>query len=166
MDESSGWPTAARGAAWRRRQRRLRSMQRHERQSFATELAAALHHSCGGELGTNVGLRAQKAASAGPAEHFELSSDDGRPAGGERPAALLEPRPQERVQRHTVEHLADLTPMVQILDVPVPQVVDQLVAVLEHCDNSVAEHIIEVPKISWPSRPLRAVLSEPQMAEC
>ena len=46
------------------------------------ELAAAFHHSWGGGLGMNVGLRAQKTASAGPAENFELSSDDGRPAGG------------------------------------------------------------------------------------
>ena len=31
-----------------------------------------------------------------PARVHRISSDDGRPAGGERPAALLEPRPQER----------------------------------------------------------------------
>ena len=43
----------------------------------------------------NVGLRAQKTASAGPAEFFDLFSDEGRPAGEGRPAALLEPRPQE-----------------------------------------------------------------------
>ena len=49
----------------------------------------------------NVGLRAQKTASAGPAEYFDLFSDDGMPARGERPAALLEPRPQPGVQRHT-----------------------------------------------------------------
>ena len=73
---------AVRGAAWRRRQRRLRSMLRHERQTVRMELAAALHHSWGGGLGTHEGLRAQKTASAGPAEYFELSSDDGRPAGG------------------------------------------------------------------------------------
>ena len=30
----------------------------------------------------------------GPAEYFELSSEDGRPTGGERPAALLEPLPR------------------------------------------------------------------------
>ena len=72
---------AARGAAWRRRQRRLRSMPRHERQTVRMELAAALHHSWGGGLGTHEGLRAPKTASAGPAEYFELSSDDGRPAG-------------------------------------------------------------------------------------
>ena len=57
---------AARGAAWRRRQRRLRSMLRHERQTVAMELAAALHHSWGW-LGMNVGLRAQKTARAGSA---------------------------------------------------------------------------------------------------
>ena len=61
----------------------------NERQTVRMELAAALPHSWGGGLGTHEGLRAQKTASAGPAEYFELSSDDGRPAGGERPAALL-----------------------------------------------------------------------------
>ena len=77
-------------------------MLRHERQTVRMELAAALHHSWGGGLGTHEGLRAQKTASAGPAEYFELSSDDGRTAGGERAAgALLEPRPQERDRRHT-----------------------------------------------------------------
>ena len=35
------------GAAMRRRQRRLRSMLRHERQSIAMALAEALHHSAG-----------------------------------------------------------------------------------------------------------------------
>ena len=111
---------AARGAAWRRRQRRLRPMLRHERQTVAMELVAALHHSCGGGLGKNVGQWAQKTASAGPAEYFELSSD-GRPASGERPAALLERRSHGRFQRHTVEHIVDVSPFVQILDVPVPQ---------------------------------------------
>ena len=32
-------------------------------------------------------------------------------------------------------------------------------------DTVTPEHVIAVPKISWPSRPPRAVLSEPQMAE-
>ena len=42
-------------------------------------------------------------------------------------------RPQERVQRHTVEHLTDLVrfaPMVQVLDAPVPLMAEQLVDVL------------------------------------
>ena len=36
-------------------------------------------------------------------------------------AGQAKPRPQERVPRHTVEQLADFAPMVQIIDVPVPQ---------------------------------------------
>ena len=38
---------AGTSAAKRKRERRLRSMLRHERQTVAMELAAALHHSCG-----------------------------------------------------------------------------------------------------------------------
>ena len=52
-------------SAWRRRQRRLRSMLRHERQTVAMELAAALHHSRDVGQGTNDGLRAQTTASSG-----------------------------------------------------------------------------------------------------
>ena len=70
-------------------------------------------------------------------------------------------RPQGQVQRHTVEQLADFAPMVQILDVPEPQVVDQLVAVIK---LSVPEQKIEVPKILCPSRPLRAAHAATQMA--
>ena len=65
------------GSAKRRRERRLRSMLRHERQTVAMELAAALHHSRDGGLGTSVGLRAQKTASSGG-----------------RPGVLTEPEPQ------------------------------------------------------------------------
>ena len=96
-------------------------MLRHERQTVAMELAAALHHSWSGGLGRNVGLRAQKTASAGPAEYFDLFSDDGRSALRELPAAVLEPRPQPGVLRHTLEHVVEFCPYVPILDVPVPQ---------------------------------------------
>ena len=42
--------------------------------------------------------------------------------GGERPNLLLEPQgPQLGVQRHTVLHIVDILPYVQILDVLVPQ---------------------------------------------
>ena len=44
----------------------------------------------------------------------------------ERPEALAEPRPQEWVQRPTVEQLADVAPMVQFLDALVPRIGDQL----------------------------------------
>ena len=49
----------------RRRQRRLRAMLGHERQTVAMELAAALHHSRDAGPGTYDGLRAQATASSG-----------------------------------------------------------------------------------------------------
>ena len=157
---------AARGAAWRRRQRRLRSMLRHERQTVAMELAAALHHSRGG-LGMNVGLRAQKTASAGPAEFFDLFSHDGRHEGEGRPAALLEPRPQEGVQRHVVECAIEVFPFVQILDVPVPQVGDQLPNILHFFStfSPDPEQVIEVPKFLPEDVSVRTVVRVEQLTE-
>ena len=62
-------------SASRRRQRRLRSWLRHERQTVAMELAAALHHSR--DARSNVvheALRGQKTASSGsPREPLEVS---------------------------------------------------------------------------------------------
>ena len=66
------------------------------------------------------------------------------PAAGSRPDQTG--RPQERVQRHTVEQLADCVRVVPLLDVLVPQTVDQL---------------IEVPKISQDSILQRTLFSEP-----
>ena len=74
-----------RGAAWRRRQRRLRSWWRHEQQTVAAVLATVTHHSHS-KVGTAYDApRGQKKVTStrvGPAEYFELSSDDGRPTGG------------------------------------------------------------------------------------
>ena len=44
----------------------------------------------------------------------------------------------------------DFAPMVQILDEPEPQVVDQLVEALMLFDISVPEQVIGVPKIAHP----------------
>ena len=130
------------------------------------ELAAALHHSWGGGLETHEGLRAQKTASAGPAEYFALSSDDGRPAGGERPAALLEPRPQGKMERHTGVGYE----LVHRLEVLVPQMGEQMPDVLQFFASflpGVAEQVIEVPKIFLDKTPQRLgdVLRQPQMVE-
>ena len=51
------------------------------------------------------------------------------------------------------------------LDVPVPQMVDQPVVLLAAFDVLVPEQVIEVPKMSTPTRCPRAVLSVPQTAE-
>ena len=54
-----------------------------------------------------------------------------RPAGRGRPASLAEPPGhQAQVQRHAVEQLADVASLLQCLDAPVPQVVEQLVEAL------------------------------------
>ena len=90
-----------------------------------------------------------------------------------RPASLAEPRgPQERVQRHTVEQIADCAPVVQILNIPVPSVVlggvqDQIVQrIVELAFVDDTEQEIAVPKISSPARsPPRGVLPSTQMVE-
>ena len=82
-------------AAARRRQRRLRSWLKHERQTVAMELAAALHHSRDGGRVTNYGLRAPKTASS-----------------GQRPGVLTEPEPQGRAV--TVGYVAALGPLLVV----------------------------------------------------
>ena len=83
------------------------------------------------------------------------------------------------MQRHCVEHLAEVCPFVQILDadVPVPLLVDQYAAIwnmeedalvaADHLDRDfqVPELVIEVPKISLDVIPLRTLVPEPQLAE-
>ena len=137
-------------AAQRRKQRRLLSWWRHEQQSIAAVLAAVSHHSFSKVDTANAALRGHKIGTStrvGPAEFFELFSDDGRPTGEERPTALLEPRPQGEVQRHASIGYE----IVQNLDVPVPQMGEQLPSVLQFFGAQlpvVAEPVIEVPKIS------------------
>ena len=159
----------ATGAAWRRRQRRLRSWWRHEQQTVAAVLATVTHHSHS-KVGTaNDAPRGQRTVTStrvGPAEYFELSSDDGRPTGRERPAALLEPRPQGEVQHHAGIGYE----LAQSLDVPVLHMVEQLSDVLQFfatCLPVVAEPVIEVPKIFLDRAPQRLGdhLRQPQMVE-
>ena len=87
--------------------------------------------------------------------------------GGTRPGRLFEVRPQERDQRRIVEHIVDNTFIVLSLDVPWPQVENQLVEVCRQLDTHVPEQAVEVPKISSSSRLScrRRVLRLPQTAE-
>ena len=65
-----------------------------------------------------------------------------------------------------MEQMADVAPMVQILDAPVPQMVEHLVDVLKIFDRGLAEQVIEVPKVTLQDVvPQRAVLRVPQLAE-
>ena len=94
---------------------------------------------------------------------FLLFDED---TAGVRPEVLAEPRPQERVQRHVVEHITDLervAPVVQILDALVPQTVEQLPDVLQFFDTLTTdpEQVVEVPKIFPKDVPMRAVFRDP-----
>ena len=165
------------GSAWRRRQGRLRSWWRHEQQSVAMALSAAAHHSFDkvaagakydgprAQKTDRAGEAAQRAPrrrrsnAAGDAVFFELFDED---TAGMRPGVLAEPRPQERVQRHTMEHIVEFVccaPMVQTLDAPVPQTVEQLPDVLRFFDrlSTVPERVLEVPKIFTEDVPMLAV---------
>ena len=93
---------------------------------------------------------------AAAAEFFPLTPEaevGGELTVGWRTTPLVEVRPQERIQQHTVEHIVDLSHFVQILDVHVLQVADQVMAFLEYFGTLVpdAEQVIEVPKIACSS---------------
>ena len=114
-------------------------------------------------------LRGQKPARAGPStQYFSLGDES-------VPEPVGEPRLQARVQRYTVEHLADVPPMVQILDARVPQMEEQfadnlnleddVMDAVQFADLLIAEQVIEVPEVSSSSCPSRAVLHEPQVVE-
>ena len=133
------------GAAQRRKGRRLRAAWRYEQQSIAQAVAAATHHSA---------LRRQKTATAEASydalrsqntEFFSLYEEE---LGGTRPDRLYEVRPQERVQRRTVEQIVDNTLFLPTFDIPVPQMENQLVEVCRLLDVLTPEQAIEVPKIS------------------
>ena len=127
-------------------------------------LAAALHHSrdfgpvtynalrsqkTARAEATNYAPRSQRHSVARDTEFFSLYEEE---LSGGRPSPLVEVRPQDWVKRHTVEHIIDV-PYVQILDAPVPQMVDSVTDALRRVD----------PKISCSSCPYRAIFREPQM---
>ena len=95
--------------------------------------------------------------SAAAAEYYPLTLDaeaGGVLAAGGRPSPLVEVRPQDRVLRRTVEQNVDAVTL-PTLDVPMPQKEDQPLALLLSAHLPDPEQVIEVPKISLPSRPTR-----------
>ena len=96
------------------------------------ELTAALHHSAPKSAGpeTYDAPRSQKTVkSKGDAVLFELFDED---TAGWRPAPLMEPMPQD-LPRHRPRDV-DYTPLVQVLDVPVPQYI-----LVEHVEQLVPQ---------------------------
>ena len=147
-----------RSSARRRRERRLRAQWRHEQQTVAMALAAATHHSAqrgqrtASAEATYDALRSQTTSVAGDTEFFSLFEEE---LGGTRPDGLYEVRPQERDQRRTVEQNVDTALFLPSLDVPVPQMANQLLEVCRQIDTPIPEQVIDVPKISSSRQPHR-----------
>ena len=134
---------------------------------MAAVLATVTHHSHS-KVGTAYdaprGQTKVTSTRVGPAEYYELSSDDGRPTRGERPEALLEPWPQGKMERH--DGIA--YELVQALDAPVLQTVDQLPNAAQFFATQlpvVAEPFIEVPKILPHDVPPRRWCRDTQLVE-
>ena len=90
------------------------------------------------------------------------------PPQASQPPCLGEPRgPQERIQQRTMEQLADVEHMVQILDTPVPQMVEQLPDVMRFFDTllPVPEQAFEVPKVVLDDVPVRTSVCDTQLVE-
>ena len=134
--------------------------------SLAAALAAASHHSAqqyAAPRGQTTGTKAREGEVR--EQYYSLRAQE-RPLPGMRPAPLLEVLPQVGVQRHTVEQRIEHTPYVQILDAPVPQMVENATdTLLRILDRPVAEQVIEVPTISCSPCPSRSRVPEPQLAE-
>ena len=129
------------GAAWRRRQRRLRMHWRHEQLTLQMLLATYEHHAA---------PRGQMTARSGGWERVVLH--------GQVPE---HPTPQ------VADQIVDTAPALPILDVPVPLMGEQLVDVLRFFDTlcPVAVQVIDVPKISLEDIPARRLCREPQLVE-
>ena len=141
------WRAAAHGCSRRRdlREAEEGAWWRHEQQSIAMALAAALHHSRDvGPVSHNV-LRNQNTAREGT--EFYAMSVDSDVVGGRSPS-LVDVRSQERLQQRTVEQIVDPVPSVPMLHDAVPHMVEQLVDFFAPLDLRVAEQVIEVPTVS------------------
>ena len=73
-----------------------------------------------------------------------------------RPPPLVDVRPSSCAQRHILEDLGELVPSVQLLDLPVPQIVENVTdTLLRILDFPIAEQVIAVPTVSCASCPSR-----------
>ena len=126
----------------RRRQRQLGRFLRHERLSVAMALAEYSHH-------TSRGQRVARARGVEREENCEL-------AAGVRPNPLSEVRTQDGVSRHAVRNYEHYAPLVQVLDVPVPQpmeipqrIVDDM---LQDMADRVQQRIVPLDELEAVSR--------------
>ena len=134
-------------------------------------LAEKLHHTSRGRKIAGAGEEESekkytaKFRETPPPQAFFQLYDEEDAVWGVRPAALLEPRPQDRVERHLGEHIDEICPFVPILDVPEPQVGAQVVEFMHAIDTAIPEQVIDVPRLSPDRIPQRSLDRRPQSAE-
>ena len=103
--------------------------------------------------------------SGSPTHQPELLSLEEEPGVG-LPGPLSEVAGrQEVLVRHVVEDLRSVCPVVQILDRPVPQLVDNVLDALRILERQMAVQVVEVPQIHIDVFPARSLVPEPQRAE-
>ena len=136
-------------------------------------LAESTHHSSRGQTNARAGVWSHElnytATIRDPATpQLELFSLYDEEPGGVRPDRIATlSRPQERVQRRTVQQIVDPVPSLPTLEDPAPQMVEQLPDIL-HFLRALSpdpEQVIEVPKILPMDVPMRTMVREPQLAE-
>ena len=112
------------------------------------ELAAALHHSSFRGAGPETYDAPRSQMTANSREDSVCLGLFDEYTEGARPDRLVGVRAQEQDQRRTVEQICDCTLIVPSLEVPVPQMANQLLEVCRQIDTPIPEQVIEVPKIS------------------
>ena len=166
----------AQGAAWRRRQRRLRAHWRHEQLTLQMLLATYEHHAAPRGQSRARSGRWERAVlhgqvpehptpQAAGTEYFSLDVDV--PAAGSRRDRLFAlSGPQDRVQRRIVQQIVDIAPL-PILDDLAPQMVEQLPDVLRffRALSPDPEQVIEVPTFLPEDVSLRTAVREPQLVQ-
>ena len=116
-------------------------------------------------VGSRCSARPSSGCTPPQPELFQLYEEE---PGGSRPPCLGEPRgPQEKVQQCTVEQLADVVPMVQILDIPGPQG-EEGIRWWRCCASSTCRllsRLSQRPRSLWTGVPQRSAVRCPQKAE-
>ena len=150
----------AQGAAWRRRQRRLQAHWPREQLTLQMLLATYEHHAA--PRGQS---RARSGGEARVVLHGRVPEAPPPPSLPGHPVWVSRGGPQARIQQRTMEQLADVVPTVQILDIPVPQMVEQLVEVptvisFSSLQRTAEQHVdIRVPRRGGRHPGLQGLLS-------
>ena len=149
----------------RRRERHHRAYLKYVRMTVAMALAESTHHQRNARAGTWVRDILHGEVPGQPTSQQELFQlFEEKPGGSRHPVWVSRGGCRRRSSSAPSEQLADVAPMVQILDTP-GLLGDQVVEVLRKLDVPAVEQVIAVPKISLDRVPQRSAIRRPQKAE-